>query len=125
MLLLFSQETTKKSTETRIVETLARPGTSQSNKYKSTNSLHELGLDNYPNPDYPESSRLSRKEEKQSLQNLNNRLAGYIDRVRQLQNENAKLTHQVMKLNTTCVILISRNLSLSRSRPLKSTRPRR
>ena len=44
-------------------------------KYKSTQSLHELGLDNYPNPEYPEVSRMSRKEEKQSLQNLNNRLA--------------------------------------------------
>ena len=94
---MFLQET-KKSTEnvTRIVETLGpRPGTSQSNKYKSTNSLHELGLDNYPSPEYPESSRLTRKEEKQSLQNLNNRLAGYIDRVRQLQQDNAKLTHQI------------------------------
>ncbi|XP_059094822.1 lamin-C-like isoform X2 [Tigriopus californicus] len=88
---------TKKSTEniTRIVETMHRPGTSQSGRYKSTNSLHDLGLDNYPNPEYPEASRLSRKEEKQSLQNLNNRLAGYIDRVRQLQQENAKLVHQV------------------------------
>jgi hypothetical protein len=60
---------------------------------------------------------LTRKEEKQSLQNLNNRLAsrlniqivffikglknnnyiflGYIDRVRQLQQENARLVHQV------------------------------
>jgi len=81
---------------TSITETLpARPSTSQSGKYKSTNSLHELGLDNYPNPEYPASERLSRKEEKQSLQNLNNRLAGYIDRVRQLQQENSKLTHQV------------------------------
>ena len=44
-------------------------------KYKSTQSLHDLGLDNYPNPEYPESSRLSRKEEKGALQNLNNRLA--------------------------------------------------
>ena len=88
---------TKKSTEniTRIVESIGRPGTSQSSKYKSTNSLHELGLDNYPNPDMPESSRLTRKEEKQSLQNLNNRLAGYIDRVRQLQQENMKLNHQI------------------------------
>ena len=77
------------------METLGRPGTSQSNRYKSTNSLHELGLDNYPNPEMPESQRLTRKEEKMSLQNLNNRLAGYIDRVRQLQNENSKLTHQV------------------------------
>jgi lamin B len=64
-------------------------------KYKSTQSLHELGLDNYPNPDMPESSRLTRKEEKQSLQNLNNRLAGYIDRVRTLQRENLQLTRQI------------------------------
>ena len=73
-----SSQETKRSTEniTRIVETNVAP----SNKYKSTQSLHELGLDNYPNPDMPESSRLSRKEEKQSLQNLNNRLAGEFKR---------------------------------------------
>ena len=57
--------------------------------------FHLLLQDNYPNPEYPESSRLTRKEEKQSLQNLNNRLAGYIDRVRQLQQENQRLSHQV------------------------------
>ena len=91
----------------------------------STRSLHDLGLDNYPNPEFPEASRLTRKEEKSALQNLNNRLAGnylivmkinqfeisivehpdskttsfkfigYIDRVRTLQNENHKLYHQV------------------------------
>merc|ERR1712141_10297 len=84
---------TKRSTEniTRIVETIPQ----SQGKYKSTQSLHELGLDNYPNPEMPESSRLSRKEEKQSLQNLNNRLAGYIDRVRSLQQENYRLTKQV------------------------------
>merc|ERR1712241_514127 len=64
-------------------------------KYKSTQSLHELGLDNYPNAEMPESSRLSRKEEKQSLMNLNHRLAGYIDRVRNLQRENYTLTKQI------------------------------
>ena len=42
----------------------------------STRSLHDLGLDNYPNPEFPEASRLTRKEEKSALQNLNNRLAG-------------------------------------------------
>ena len=76
-----------------------RPGTSNSSRYKSTGSLHDLGIDNYPNPEYPESARLSRKEEKGALQNLNNRLAGYIDRVRQLQQENARLTHQVRPLD--------------------------
>jgi DNA repair exonuclease SbcCD ATPase subunit len=99
---------TKKSSEniTRIIETVGPDGKNY-NKYKSSNSLHELGLDNYPNPDMPEGTRLSRKEEKMSLQNLNNRLAGYIDRVRQLQQENAKLTqtvkifeeHQTVEIN--------------------------
>ena len=48
---------------------------------KSSKSLHDLGLENYPYPDLPEEKRLTRKGEKQSLQNLNNRLAGYIDKV--------------------------------------------
>merc|ERR1712025_1431034 len=43
----------------------------------------------------PEGSRLTRKDEKNNLQNLNNRLAGYIDKVRQLQRDNAKLTKQI------------------------------
>ena len=44
----------------------------------STRSLHDIGLDNYPNPEFPEASRLTRKEEKSALQNLNNRLAGML-----------------------------------------------
>ena len=48
-------------------------------------SLRELGIDNYPYPDMPEENiKLSRTQERQSLQNLNNRLAGYIDKVKQL-----------------------------------------
>merc|ERR1711899_568748 len=85
---------TKRSTE-NITRTITETAGPEKSKYKSTQSLHELGLDNYPNPDMPESSRLSRKEEKQSLQNLNNRLAGYIDRVRTLQKENYTLTKQI------------------------------
>merc|ERR1712128_299356 len=96
-------EETRKSVEnvTKVIEHITdgrkSPGSfsTKSSKYKSTISLHDLGLDNYPYPEYPEASRLSRKEEKQSLQNLNNRLAGYIDKVRQLQRENAKLTKQI------------------------------
>merc|ERR1719500_1329919 len=96
-------EETRNSVEnvTKVIEHITdgrkSPGSfsTKSSKYKSTISLHELGLDNYPYPEYPEASRLSRKEEKQSLQNLNNRLAGYIDKVRQLQRENAKLTKQI------------------------------
>merc|ERR1719410_2577919 len=96
-------EETRKSVEnvTKVVEHIAdgrkSPGSfsTKSSKYKSTISLHDLGLDNYPFPEYPDASRLTRKEEKQSLQNLNNRLAGYIDKVRQLQRDNAKLTKQI------------------------------
>ena len=75
----FSSQEIRRSREdiTRIVETVATG--QQGNKYKSTQSLHDLGLDNYPNPEMPESSRLTRREEKQSLQNLNNRLAGMYD----------------------------------------------
>jgi len=67
----------------------------KSGKYKSTISLNQLGLDEYPYPEYPDASRLTRQEEKQGLQNLNNRLAGYIDKVRQLQRDNAKLSKQI------------------------------
>ena len=78
----FSSQEIRRSREdiTRIVETVASG--QQGNKYKSTQSLHDLGLDNYPNPEMPESSRLTRREEKQSLQNLNNRLAGMYGRGR-------------------------------------------
>lgn len=47
-------------------------------------------------PDSPLSpTRLSRVQEKAELQNLNDRLACYIDRVRNLENENARLTLEV------------------------------
>ena len=50
---------------------------------KSSRSLHELGLADYPYPEIPtaSSAKLTRSQERQSLQNLNNRLAGYIDKV--------------------------------------------
>lgn len=40
-------------------------------------------------------TRFSRIQEKHELQNLNNRLAAYIDRVKYLETENSKLTHQL------------------------------
>jgi len=96
-------EETRKSVEnvTKVIEQVMdgrkSPGalSTKSGKYKSTISLHQLGLDEYPYPEYPDSQRLTRKEEKGALQNLNNRLAGYIDKVRQLQRDNAKLTKQI------------------------------
>ena len=49
---------------------------SMKSKSKSSQSLREIGLNDYPNPKMPASVKLTRKEEKFSLQNLNNRLAG-------------------------------------------------
>ena len=40
-------------------------------------------------------TRLTRLQEKVELQNLNDRLAAYIDRVRQLESENNRLTLQI------------------------------
>jgi len=85
----------KSSTES--INIIAEMGSrsSMKSKSKSSQSLREIGLNDYPNPKMPASVKLTRKEEKFSLQNLNNRLAGYIDRVRQLQQENHRLTKQV------------------------------
>ena len=93
----YIEETGKSMENMNLSDGRKSPGamSNKSSRYKSTISLHELGLNNYPYPDMPDSSRLSRKEEKQTLQNLNNRLAGYIDKVRQLQRDNAKLNKQI------------------------------
>lgn len=40
-------------------------------------------------------TRFSRIQEKHELQNLNNRLATYIDRVKYLETENSRLTHEL------------------------------
>ena len=40
-------------------------------------------------------TRISRMREKEDLQDLNNRLAAYIDRVRHLETENTRLTTQI------------------------------
>lgn len=60
-----------------------------------------ISLGSYPYPDMPEGLRLTRKEEKQSLQNLNNRLAGYIDKVRQLQWQNLKLAEKMKTMEAS------------------------
>ena len=40
-------------------------------------------------------TRISRLQEKEQLQNLNDRLAAYIDRVRSLESENSRLNLQI------------------------------
>ena len=66
----------KSSTES--INIIAEMGSrsSMKSKSKSSQSLREIGLNDYPNPKMPASVKLTRKEEKFSLQNLNNRLAG-------------------------------------------------
>lgn len=49
----------------------------------------------------PSPARLSRLEEKNTLKNLNDRLAQYIDRVRYLENENSRLTVQIKSVEET------------------------
>jgi len=78
----------------------SRPLSPGAESTKSSRSLHKLGLENYPYPVMPEgqgNSQLSRTEEKQSLQHLNNRLAGYIDKVRSLQTENSRLSQEIRR----------------------------
>ncbi|KAL3866193.1 hypothetical protein ACJMK2_043515 [Sinanodonta woodiana] len=49
----------------------------------------------------PSPARITRMEEKEKLQNLNDRLAAYIDRVRYLEDENARLSTQVRSTEET------------------------
>ncbi|XP_060062534.1 lamin Dm0-like [Ylistrum balloti] len=49
----------------------------------------------------PSPARLTRQNEKDQLQNLNDRLASYIDRVRFLEAENSKLTVQIKSVEET------------------------
>lgn len=46
-------------------------------------------------------TRYSRLQEKADLQNLNDRLACYIDRVRQLEAENSRLTREIQTSQET------------------------
>lgn len=52
-------------------------------------------------------TRFSRIQEKHELQNLNNRLAAYIDRVKYLETENSKLTQELH----TCEEITNREVS--------------
>lgn len=49
----------------------------------------------------PSPARITRMQEKEQLQNLNDRLAAYIDKVRYLENENGRLQIQVRSTEET------------------------
>ena len=63
------------------------------NRAKSPGSLS--GISFHDLSELSTVSRMSRFEEKDNMQTNNNRLAGYIDKVRQLQTENTRMTKQV------------------------------
>lgn len=80
-----SRKTTYSSTTTTGSET-PRAGTSSHGASGSTSKTRSSPLS---------PTRISRLQEKADLQNLNDRLAAYIDRVRQLELENNRLNVQV------------------------------
>lgn len=49
----------------------------------------------------PSPARITRMQEKEQLQNLNDRLAAYIDKVRYLENENSRLSIQIRSTEDT------------------------
>ena len=60
----------------------------------------------------PSPARTTRQEEKEQLQNLNDRLASYIDRVRYLEQENSRLLVQVKSSEETVTREVSSIKSL-------------
>lgn len=84
-----ASKTTKKTTIT--TTTAVSSSSAQSPQTGSSSQTHSQGRSGSPlSP-----TRYSRLQEKQDLQNLNDRLANYIDRVRHLEAENSRLTREV------------------------------
>lgn len=90
------QQSAAAATSTTSIEIASTP--SQSSSQQST-------------PSRPVSpARLSRIQERCELQNLNDRLAAYIDRNRQLEKENSVLKIQVQKKEQTREFMTIKNL---------------
>lgn len=84
-----ASKTSKKTTIT--TTTAVTSSSAQSPQTGSSSQTHSQGRSGSPlSP-----TRYSRMQEKQDLQNLNDRLANYIDRVRHLEAENSRLTREV------------------------------
>jgi lamin B len=79
-----------------VKKTISRGGSRRA----STSRVHDVLSESNPKSQFrPRASSgarsMTRREEKSALEGLNNRLAGYIDRVRTLQNKNRTLYHQI------------------------------
>ncbi|XP_022239874.1 lamin Dm0-like [Limulus polyphemus] len=73
----------------------------------------QVSTSRYERPSSPFSpTKLSRMQEKIELQNLNDRLASYIDHVRNLEAENSRLTRQVQTTQETVIKEITNIKSL-------------
>ena len=87
-----SGKSTKKSTSA----SSSSAGPSRSSPKKSETPTNQGTIKSPLSP-----TRYSRLHEKQELANLNDRLACYIDRVRNLENENNRLTREVKSSQET------------------------
>ena len=75
----------------------------------------------------PSPMRMTRQQEKEELGSLNDRLATIIERNRNLELENSRLTTQIHEFNGTCTCLLSRwrhpfHQSRSRTAPIESSK---
>ncbi|XP_076322958.1 lamin Dm0-like [Tachypleus tridentatus] len=91
-----ASKTTRKSTTTTRYQSSVN--TTAQSPHVST-SRYENDTERPSSPLSP--TKLSRMEEKIELQNLNDKLAAYIDRVRSLESENSRLTRQVQTTQET------------------------
>lgn len=100
-----SSKSVRRSQATSFTATTTRSGSSASQSQENLPSGSDLSTTSanitIESPLSP--TRLSRIQEKQQLSNLNDRLAQYIDRVRQLETENQRLSYQVRTTEETVV----------------------
>ncbi|KAG1655508.1 Lamin-C [Nymphon striatum] len=90
-----SSKTSKKSSATTTTRTHAKSSSSVSSVSSETPTKMPGTPVSTSIPCIGSPTRLSRLQERNELQNLNDRLANYIDRVKYLEAENSELNHQI------------------------------
>lgn len=105
-----SKKSTKVVVETSSISTPTQTRSSMSSSMSSSRAGSPLSP-----------TRTSRMQEKTELQNLNNRLATYIDKVRSLEQENSRLTRQITSYEETTTREVS-NVKLMYENELNQTR---